>query len=110
MYSQINNQLRKNQLIRALVILLLAVPVFADDAQVEGQVEEGAELYAEFCASCHGDNKSGLAEFKDDQATFNDRLEGMTQEMPDFAGFFEQEEIDAMFAYLSADSYSDSTD
>jgi mono/diheme cytochrome c family protein len=103
MYSQVNRHLN-SQLVMTLVILMLAVPVFADDAQVDAQVEEGAELYAESCASCHGDNKSGLAEFKDDQATFNDRLEGVTQEMPDFAGFFEQEEVDAMYVYLSADA------
>lgn len=86
-------------------VLMLGVSAHADDAQLDDtQIEMGAELYAEFCANCHGDNKSGLSEFKDDAATFNDRLEGMTQEMPDFAGFFDQEEIDAMYAYFSADT------
>lgn len=80
-----------------LFVTGVALPVYANDAASE----MGGELYAEFCANCHGDNKSGLTEFKDDAATFNDRLEGMTQEMPDFAGFFDQEEIDAMYAYLS---------
>ena len=83
-----------------LIVLAFAFPAYADGTDTE----MGAELYAEFCANCHGDNKSGLTEFKDDPATFNDRLEGITDEMPDFAGFFDQEEIDAMYAYLSADT------
>ena len=84
----------------ALNLLLIAAPASADDAAIDA----GAELYAEFCANCDGENKTGLTEFKDDPATFTDRLEGMTEEMPDFAGFFDPEEIDAMYAYLSADT------
>jgi mono/diheme cytochrome c family protein len=90
-----------SRLLPVLVTTLLtsaAGSAWADDAQIAA----GSELYAEFCENCHGANKSGLTEFKDDSTTFTDRLEGMTQEMPDFAGFFEEDEIAAMYAYMSA--------
>jgi mono/diheme cytochrome c family protein len=83
----------------ALGALAFVSTSFADDAQVQ----EGAELYAEFCENCHGADKSGLGEYNADLAAFTERLEGLTEEMPDFAGFFDEEEIVAMHAYLVAD-------
>jgi mono/diheme cytochrome c family protein len=78
--------------------LLFVSSAMADEAAIAA----GGELYAEYCANCHGDDKSGLSEYQEDLATFTDRLEGMTEEMPDFAGFFEEEEIAQMHAYLTA--------
>jgi mono/diheme cytochrome c family protein len=73
------------------------VAAFAgDDSFAEGQ-----ELYGEFCQNCHGPDKSGLDVFTGDMAALTERLEGLTDDMPDFTGFFEEEEIDALFAYLS---------
>lgn len=66
------------------------------------QIEAGAELYAESCARCHGENREGLAAMTDDAETFVERLEGNTEEMPDFAGYFDEDEIAAMYAYLTA--------
>jgi mono/diheme cytochrome c family protein len=80
-------------------VLFGVMPVTLAD---EAQIAEGQELYTEFCESCHGKNKSGLSEFNGDLAVLTDRLEGNTEEMPDFAGFFEEDEITAMYAYLSA--------
>lgn len=62
--------------------------------------ETGAELYAEYCAGCHGDNKSGLQEYDADLASFTERMEGVTENMPDFAGFFEADEVAALHEYL----------
>jgi mono/diheme cytochrome c family protein len=64
------------------------------------QVEAGAELYVEYCMSCHGENKSGLRDYSGDLQSFTDRLGGLTEEMPDFADFFEEDEIAALHAYL----------
>jgi len=83
-----------------LVVISLAGYSQLSMAQQE-QVESGADLYVEYCMNCHGGNKSGLAEFNLDLQSFTDRLEGMTEEMPDFAGFFEEDEIIALYAYLS---------
>ena len=68
----------------------------------ESQLATGEALYSEFCVNCHGADKSGLDDYTDDLAALTDRLEGITEEMPDFAGFFEADEIAAMQAYLSA--------
>ncbi|MGI9307706.1 MAG: c-type cytochrome [Gammaproteobacteria bacterium] len=90
---------------KSLFLYLLAVPLlaFAPGAYADGsQIDAGRDLYVEFCEKCHGANKSGLNEFTDDLAKFTERLdEGMTEEMPDFAGFFEEDEIAAMYAYLA---------
>jgi mono/diheme cytochrome c family protein len=64
------------------------------------QIEAGAELYVEYCIGCHGENKIGLKDYSSDLQSFTDRLEGLTEEMPDFAGFFETDEIEALHAYL----------
>src|SRR3954470_15746695 len=40
---------------RLVLGLLLALPAFADEAQVK----EGAELYKKHCAGCHGDAGEG---------------------------------------------------
>jgi mono/diheme cytochrome c family protein len=64
------------------------------------QIEAGAELYVEYCIGCHGENKIGLKDYSADLQSFTDRLEGLTEEMPDFAGFFETDEIEALHAYL----------
>ena len=79
-------------------LLMSSATGWADDAQVE----EGQELYGEFCQNCHGPDKSGLQKFTGDMTALTERLEGMTDEMPDFAGFFEEAEIEALYAYLTA--------
>lgn len=67
----------------------------------ESQLATGAALYSEFCANCHGADKSGLGEYTGDLAALTNRLEGITEEMPDFAGFFEADEIAAIHTYLA---------
>ena len=81
--------------------LVLLSASFSTTAQAEdGDAELGLELYDEFCAGCHGADAGGLSAFSDDLSTFGERLEGITENMPDFAGVFEEEEIAALFAYL----------
>ena len=87
-----------NRFVNLLMLMLTMGPVFADDAEVQA----GAELFADYCSNCHGDDRDGIAEFTDDVDTFNDRLAGITEEMPDFTDFFEEDEIAAMYAYLVA--------
>jgi len=75
----------------------------AESASSPGEPQAGTELYGEFCSRCHGENKEGLANFSGDFADFAQRLEGMTENMPDFAGFFEEQEVLDLYAYLSVD-------
>lgn len=92
--------LRQGSRIFAALCLLLATP--AATPADETMFEEGAELYGEFCENCHGPDRDGLEVFDGDVVALTDRLEGFTDEMPDFAGFFEEDEIAAMYEYLSA--------
>ena len=68
----------------------------------ESEFGQGKELYGQFCQSCHGPDRQGLAAIGGDLATLTGRLSGDTKDMPDFTGFFSVEEIAALYAYLSA--------
>jgi mono/diheme cytochrome c family protein len=86
-----------NLLAGAVLAFFAALPAISDD----GDAELGAELYGEFCSNCHGQNAEGLSAFQDDADQFYERIdEGFTENMPDFAGVFEAEEISALYAYL----------
>lgn len=86
-----------------VVASLWMSPVIANDS-VDDLADEGAELYAEFCATCHGDDVDGLQQFSDTKEDFIARLEGETDNMPDFTDFFEPEEVDAMYHFLTITS------
>ncbi|MBM4196907.1 MAG: cytochrome c [Gammaproteobacteria bacterium] len=62
----------------------------------------GRSLYADYCAQCHGANRRGLNAFSGDRAALVARLSGASEGMPDFTGFFGDEEITALFEYLAA--------
>ena len=82
-----------------MVSLLLSASAWADSADLE----LGEEIYGDYCQGCHGADKSGLDGYSDSLEDFTQRIEGVTENMPDFAGFFEPEEIAALYAYLMAD-------
>ena len=84
--------------------MLICIGVLVSSAVVadESQFEVGEELYTEFCQGCHGANKTGLSEYSGDLAALTERLEGVTEEMPDFAGFFDADEVLALHIYLTA--------
>ena len=61
---------------------------------------DGQELFAEFCQSCHEPDATVLKEFQGSKERFTEILEGDTQDMPDFFGFFEEDEIEALYQYI----------
>lgn len=63
--------------------------------------ETGRDLYDEFCQRCHGDDKEGVSNYKGDLADFVDRMNGNTQNMPDFTDFFYDDEVVALHEYLT---------
>ena len=87
---------------RIKMIICIGVLVSPVSMADESQLEAGGELYAEFCAGCHGANNTGLSDYRGDLAALTERLEGLTEEMPDFAGFFEEDEVAALHVYLTA--------
>ena len=91
---------RKSALLCGLMLLPASLSLSLTAHAEDGDPELGLELYDEFCAGCHGDGAAGLNAFSDDLGTFVERLEGITENMPDFAGVFEEDEVAALFAYL----------
>lgn len=61
----------------------------------------GAELFANFCQSCHGENPEPLRTFSETQDGFRRVLEDAREGMPDFYGVFTDEEIDALYDYVT---------
>ncbi len=90
-------------LLCGLILSYASQVTYAED----GDPELGLELYEEFCAGCHGADAAGLSAFSDDLGTFGERMEGITENMPDFAGVFEEDEIAALFAYLDQTTASE---
>ena len=62
---------------------------------------DGEELFVEYCQSCHESTASVLEEFQGSRERFAEILEGDTEDMPDFFGFFDDEEVDALYQYIS---------
>ncbi len=98
--------MKQKYLVAALVTcssyLLAAAPVAlanSESASAE-QISEGGDLYNEFCERCHEDPGIGLAAFEGSRDDLVERLEGMTEEMPDFWGLFTPDEITALYAYI----------
>ncbi|MBT8422180.1 MAG: cytochrome c, partial [Gammaproteobacteria bacterium] len=80
------------------LLFVCAVTMAAEpDAEDAELMADGADLYADFCANCHGDDVDGLQSFADTPADFVARLSGETDDMPDFTDFFDPEEIDALY-------------
>ena len=89
-----------------LIAEIPAVIASADPASPE-QIELGTDLYQEFCERCHGEPAVGLAEFEGSRDDLVERLEGMTEEMPDFWGMFSDDEVSAIYAYMQASKHSE---
>jgi mono/diheme cytochrome c family protein len=93
--------------LKAVVFMLISsfisIVAYADQEQYLA----GEELYAEFCEDCHGYDKSGLKGFKGNLEALQERLGGDTDEMPDFTDFFEDDEIENLYEYLSREPVSE---
>ena len=82
--------------------LFAAAPAALADSESASaeQISEGGDLYNEFCERCHEDPALGMADFEGSREDLVERLEGMTEEMPDFCGLFSDDEITALYAYI----------
>lgn len=78
------------------LLLLLSAP------GVAGNIENGSQTYAQFCAGCHGADKAGLANFAGGLEDLQAILDGETSQMPDFYGVFSEEEVADIFAFIES--------
>lgn len=100
--------MKQKHLVAALVFCHFCVFAAAPAAMANSesasteQISVGGDLYDNFCERCHEDPAIGLADFEGSKEDLVERLEGMTEEMPDFWGMFTDDEIAAMYAYIRA--------
>lgn len=99
-YGLENSFNRSLTMTRILSISMVALTLLLAWAPGAYASDDGKELYDEYCQGCHGEDKTGLNGYEGSLAAFTDRLEGVTENMPDFAGFFDEDEIAALHAYL----------
>ena len=80
------------------VLLMTLLPAGAQDAATASI--NGEKNYAQFCQGCHGADKSGFLDFSRTLDEVRAILAGETTEMPDFYGFFSDQEVAELYAYL----------
>ena len=82
-------------------------------APTQEQIDQGREVYDEFCTSCHGRDmiSSGAVTFdlrkfpKDDAARFKKSvLEGKGTAMPPWSGKLSDDDVDLLWAYVRGGS------
>ena len=92
-----------------LTWLAFSAPAGLEAAPTPQQIDQGRELYEEFCQTCHGRDmvSPGLVIFdlrkfpKDDAARFRDAvLNGKGPAMPAFQGRINDEEVSLLWAYV----------
>jgi cytochrome c6 len=80
-------------------------------AATAANVERGARIYGEYCSNCHGDelrNTTGGVTFDlrrlrtDDHDRFVNSVLNGKQPMPSWRGVLNQEQIEAIWAYIRA--------
>ena len=84
---------------KSMAGVFLLMPMFLVSTGV--MANDGEELFVEYCQSCHETDAAILNDFQGSRQRFSEILEGDTQEMPDFFGFFDDAEVDALYQYIS---------
>jgi mono/diheme cytochrome c family protein len=82
-------------------------------AAEDGSITSGARLYEKYCANCHGDdlqNTSAIAfDLRrlnaDEQARFVNSVRHGKNAMPSWQGVLNQEQIEALWAYIRMHAY-----
>ena len=102
----------KSLVTTALAVVLCGATAFAQEKQqsfAPEQVKAGAELYATNCSPCHGTRLNGsemafdLRKFPPGQRErFLTSVTRGKNQMPPWGDFFKQDQLDALWAYVSA--------
>jgi mono/diheme cytochrome c family protein len=95
----------------AVAILLASAPASAEEAQkfTPEQVSAGAEIYSTNCSPCHGARMQdpgsafNLRKFPHDQRErFVTSVTGGKGQMPPWGDFFKSDQLEALWAYVTA--------
>ena len=97
----------------ALLLALLPATAVGQSASDEKQVAEGERIYADYCWTCHGErlrNPGGGTTFDlrrlraEDYPRFVNSVMNGKNQMPPWRGVLEQAQVDALWAYIRANS------
>jgi mono/diheme cytochrome c family protein len=95
----VNKPVRVTASVAVLLAVLLTMALQSVQA---GDAAAGAELFANFCQGCHGADKSGIGQYAGALEDLQLILEGeTTNQMPDFYGVFSEDEVNALYSYLT---------
>jgi mono/diheme cytochrome c family protein len=92
-----------------LALIVSATPALSQPAPTPEQVDQGREVYDEFCQTCHGRDmvSPGLVTFdlrkfpKNDAARFRGSVfKGKGTAMPAFEGRISEADVDLLWAYV----------
>ena len=96
------------------LIFFLALSAFAHPCFAEDPAAAGAQIYAENCSTCHGDDLINNAHIAfdlrrlkaDEHERFvNSVLHGKNNKMPAWEGVLDTKQIEALWAYIRANAY-----
>lgn len=96
------------------LIFFLALAIFAHPCVAEDPAAAGAQIYAENCSTCHGDDLVNNAHIAfdlrrlkaDEHERFvNSVLHGKNNKMPAWEGVLDATQIAALWAYIRANAY-----
>jgi mono/diheme cytochrome c family protein len=96
---------------RQAFLVLALVSVHSVARADTAQVETGAQVYGDYCSSCHGDelrNTSGGVTFDlrrlrpEDHDRFLEAVLNGKRQMPPWRGALEMAQIEAIWAYIRA--------
>ena len=101
--------MRKRNAISGCVLALIGAQAAAQEQFVPEQVKQGATMYAQNCAPCHGPRMADpegafdLRTFPPEQKSrFLTSVSKGKNSMPPWGGLFSPDEIEALWAYVIA--------
>ena len=101
------------------ISLLLGAAIIANAAprtalaQDQAKIKSGAETYATYCSTCHGDDlvNTGPTTFDlrklkaDERPRFENSVTNGKKQMPPWKGVLNGEQLDGLWSYIRANAY-----
>jgi mono/diheme cytochrome c family protein len=96
----------------AVLFCVLAAPAVAEESADKAKIEDGATVYENFCATCHGmemQNNSGVSYdlrrlHANEHTRFVNAVLHGKQAMPAWEGTVNDQQIEALWAYVRANA------
>lgn len=95
------------------VAIVASVAPRAALAQDKAKIDAGAQTFADYCSTCHGENlvNTGQTTFDlrklkaDERPRFENSVTNGKKQMPPWKGVLNAEQIDGLWSYIRANAY-----